>query len=183
MEQDTIVLLKKDLLRMRCLAAARSLGLKDWYLAAGFLRNAIWDHLHKLAQATPLNDVDLVYFDSDDTSEERDKEIEAKLRKMVPGVKWEVKNQARMHLHHQHAPYQDTADAISHWVEVPTCVGVRLEHLDKFKFTAKFGLLENWSMQVRPNPDVRYAEDIFVSRVYGKRWHRIWPMLQISALQ
>jgi hypothetical protein len=65
----TAKLLKQDEFRLRCLQAAWSLHLPDWYLGAGFLRNAIWDHLHQHSQATPLNDIDLVYFDAKDLSE------------------------------------------------------------------------------------------------------------------
>ncbi|WP_370646549.1 nucleotidyltransferase family protein, partial [Photobacterium sp. OFAV2-7] len=67
-EEKTSQLLVGDELRMACLEAARTLKLPDWYLGAGFLRNAIWDHLHGKTSMTPLNDVDVVYFDAEDTS-------------------------------------------------------------------------------------------------------------------
>ena len=45
--EQTASILRKDSVRMQCLRAARSLNLPDWYLGAGFLRNAIWDYLHE----------------------------------------------------------------------------------------------------------------------------------------
>ncbi|WP_345198801.1 nucleotidyltransferase family protein [Kistimonas scapharcae] len=44
--------------------------LLDWFIGAVFLRNVIWDHLHRRPDATPLNNVDLVYFGLDDLSRE-----------------------------------------------------------------------------------------------------------------
>lgn len=64
---DTAVVIEADSIRMECLQAVRALNLPDWFIAAGFVRNAIWDHLHSLPM-TPLNDVDVVYFDPDDCS-------------------------------------------------------------------------------------------------------------------
>ena len=69
-----------------------------------------------------------------------------------PDVIWEVRNQVRMHIRHNHKPYTSTTEAISYWVEIPTCVGVRLNQDDTLAFTAPFGLEHNWSLEVRINP-------------------------------
>ncbi len=66
----------------------------------------------------------LVYFDAIDLSTTREQQAEAWLQQQLPGYRFEVRNQARMHLLHGHAPYQNCADGISRWVEIPTCVGV-----------------------------------------------------------
>jgi len=65
-----------DPLRMEALAIARSLALPDWCLAAGFVRNLVWDKLHRFATPTVLNDIDLIYFDAEQTDPQRDREIE-----------------------------------------------------------------------------------------------------------
>jgi hypothetical protein len=49
------------------------LKLPDGYIAAGYIRNRVWDHLHGFTERTPLNDVDVVYFNPHDLSEETDK--------------------------------------------------------------------------------------------------------------
>ncbi len=63
---DTAVVIETDLIRMDCLRAVRELNLPDWFIAAGFVRNAIWDHIHDLPM-TSLNDIDVVYFDRNDS--------------------------------------------------------------------------------------------------------------------
>jgi len=83
--------------RLDVLRTVAALGLPDCWIAAGFLRNPIWDHLHGYAEATPLNDIDVVYFDPEDRSKERDDSLEAELRRLSPGPPWSARNQARMH--------------------------------------------------------------------------------------
>lgn len=174
----TSALLQQDALRLRCLQAALSLGLHDWYLGAGFLRNLIWDALHQYPKPTPLNDVDLVYFDNTDLNRSTEQHYVQQLSALVPQVQWEVKNQARMHLFHQHAPYQNCADGISRWVEVPTCVGVRLDHSGHFDFYSSFGLAENWSLSLRINP-LYPRPQLFRQRIKDKGWLELWPLLQV----
>ncbi len=177
-QTKTAVLLQADPWRLDCLRAVRALQLPDWYLAAGFLRNAIWDAVHQLPQ-TPLNDIDLVFFDPLDLSLDRETQLEQHLAAQFPGQCFEVRNQARMHLKHGHPPYQHCGDGIRRWVEQPTCVGVRLLADDRLEFYAPFGLALNWSLQVTINPDFPRPE-VFAERVAAKRWLELWPQLQIN---
>ncbi len=60
-------ILRADPRRLACLEIAREAclaeGISDYLLAAGFVRNAVWDHLHGAAHS-PLNDVDLIFMGS-----------------------------------------------------------------------------------------------------------------------
>ncbi|MGF1871709.1 nucleotidyltransferase family protein [Photobacterium indicum] len=177
-QNKTQQLLLSDTLRMECLRAVRCLNLPDCFLGAGFLRNAIWDSLHNKAEMTPLNDIDVVYFDTEDISCKTEQELTAKLKVLVPSMNWEVRNQARMHVKHNDQPYRNTTDAISRWVEIPTCVGVKLDEGEQLVFTAPFGLTHNWVLNVEINPK-RPIPDIFYRRIEEKSWLRIWPLLNI----
>ncbi|MCU7553048.1 nucleotidyltransferase family protein [Alteromonas sp. ASW11-19] len=174
----TASLLKQDPWRWQCLQAAREQALGDWYIGAGFLRNAIWDACHCYSHSTPLNDVDLVYFNPGDSADHAGRVAEQQLAEQIPEANWQVRNQARMHSRHGHAPYQSAADAISRWIEVPTCVGVRLNNDDTLTFTAPFGLAQNWLCEVRINPDYPRPE-VYRKRVQSKRWQAIWPALRV----
>ena len=120
---------------MEILEAVGDEALPDWAVGSGVIRNIVWDHLHNYSEPTPVSDVDVVFFDPDDTSGERDAEVERRLRARLPGVPWEVKNQAGVHLWyeakfgHPFPPAQSLADAISRWPETATSVAVRL-HAD-----------------------------------------------------
>lgn len=48
---------------MRLLIIVADLKLPDGLIAAGFVRNLVWDHLHG-KNATPLNDVDVIFYDA-----------------------------------------------------------------------------------------------------------------------
>jgi uncharacterized protein len=177
---ETIQLIQRDRWRMDCLEAVDSLGLPDWYIAAGFLRNAIWDAVHAKSARTPLNDVDVVYYDPGDHGTPPEGQIESLLRARDPTVKWEARNQARMHLLNGHAPYHDSAHAIAHWIEAPTCVGVRIGRDRRLEVVAPYGIAENWSLRVAPNPRIRYPAALFNQRVREKCWLEHWPRLRVD---
>ncbi|MEC6813512.1 nucleotidyltransferase family protein [Photobacterium toruni] len=174
---NTAAVIEADPFRMACLRAVKSLHLPDWFIAAGFVRNAIWDHLHHFPMTT-LNDVDVVYFDPNDCSLTTEAYYTALLQQQLPMVNWEVKNQARMHLKHQHLPYKNSAEAISRWVEIPTCVGVQLTTDNHLIFTAAYGLEHNWSLHVSINPHYPRPA-VYQQRIRDKKWQVLWPRLMI----
>ena len=180
LQAHTEALLRADPLRMACLWAARELALPDWALGAGFVRNLIWDHLHNKAEPTPLNDIDLIYLDPGDPEGVDEREHEAWLAVRVPGQHWEVRNQARMHVRQQVPPFASSLEALSHWVEVPTCIGVRLLANDEFEWLAPHGFGHNWSLRVSANPRCRQDSQVFVQRVQDKGWQSIWPNLEVE---
>ena len=51
---------------MEQLRAARALALPDWCIAAGFVRNRVWDHLHGIVPARLPADIDVIYYDAGD---------------------------------------------------------------------------------------------------------------------
>ena len=114
-----LAIIAADDWRMRALSAVRALALPDCWIGAGFLRAAVWDRLHGFARATPLDDVDVVYFDPELATREADAAHERRLAETsgtaVPRpVPWQGRNQARMHLTKGDAPYADTADSLRH---------------------------------------------------------------------
>lgn len=44
--------IRQDRWRMAALRQAREAALPDWWLAAGFVRNLVWDRLHGYTTAT-----------------------------------------------------------------------------------------------------------------------------------
>ena len=180
--KDDYSLIVKDWLiqdegRSTAIALAADLGLKDWCLAAGFVRNLVWDKLHGYEEATPLNDIDLIYYDKSYCSEIIDRTIEKKLKEKTD-LPWSVKNQARMHMRNDDAPYHSTSDAMSYWVEVETAVGVRLAANGLFELVAPFGIESLFEYTVTIN-DKRRKYDDFIIRIQSKRWLQHWPMLKI----
>jgi len=170
-------LLQADSLRMACLKAVRALELPQGYIGAGFLRNAIWDHLHHKPSPTPLNDIDVIYF-SKATPKQEDKALQARLSNAMPDVNWQVKNQAHMHTKHNHEPYSSCEHAISYWVERETCVAVRLTDNDQIDVLAPFGLNANFAETISLSPLFK-RPDVMHKRVEEKGWLTLWPKLQL----
>jgi len=114
LELRLVDLIQNDAWMMAILEAARGVSLPDWCIAGGFVRAKVWDHLHGYTQRTEPSDIDLLYFDPSHADEES--KVEANLRRVIPEVKWEPVNQARMHSFNEDPPYASTADSLSHWV-------------------------------------------------------------------
>jgi hypothetical protein len=104
--------------------------------------------------------------------------IERELARMVPQANWQVKNQARMHVAHAHAPYQNCHDAISYWIERETCVAVRLLANDDLDILAPFGLEANFAGTISINPKYPRPE-VFKQRLASKNWLTVWPLLKV----
>ncbi len=171
--------LMSDPARMEALTIAAAQKLPGWCLAAGFVRNLVWDKLHDFSASTQLNDIDLIYFDSDYVSDSRDHEIEQGLRD-VSTFPWSVKNQARMHERNNDCPYTSTEDAMSFWVEVETAVGAALDDEGGVILVAPFGVKQLFGYTITLNPKRPKRTD-FEARISTKRWLQAWPRLVVNA--
>jgi len=164
---------------MRVLSQVAALDLSDGWVAAGFVRNAVWDHLHGYADPTPVADVDVIYFDPRDTSADKDAHFEARLRASAPDVPWSVKNQARMHLRNDDQPYESTADALTCWPETCTAIAAR-SRPHGIEVLAPLGVRDLLGLLVRPTPRFMAKLDIYRERVTAKAWRERWPRLRID---
>ncbi|MCG8492892.1 MAG: nucleotidyltransferase family protein [Sneathiellales bacterium] len=160
--------------------AVRTLDLPDWAIGAGFVRAPVWDHLSKKTSRTPIDDIDVLFFDPADLSKEREKHLEKKLRKARPDIPWSVKNQARMHFRNNNHAYENTEDAMRYWLETPTAVAVRLEADNRLTVLAPFGLDDLFQMILRPTPEGARKMDQFEDRIKNKPWLEHWPDLRIE---
>lgn len=169
----------EDRNRMNALDHALSLNLNDWCLSAGFVRNLVWDKLYGSGADTPMNDIDLIYFDSKNCNKANEKSYELQLKK-ISCHPWSVKNQARMHVRNNDQPYSSTKDAMSYWPEIETAVGVRLTKNRNFEILAPFGVKSLFQGTITINSKRLKAQD-FMARVEGKKWLQRWPKLSVNA--
>ena len=169
-------LLNADPLRMKALQAVAQLQLSSAFIAAGFLRNLVWDHIHAVSSQTPLNDVDVIYFDNHHCCPSNCRGYETQLEALMPGVRWQVKNQATMHIRNNDRPYTSVIDAMRHWPEKETAVAVQL-HNGQFTFISGFGFESLFAKQITWNPAREIS--VFLSRVEQKQWLVKWPALQV----
>jgi hypothetical protein len=179
MNMDRIVkLLESDELRLNALECVRLLELPDCYLAAGFVRNLVWDFLHNKPTPTPLNDVDVIYFDLNESDPEQYQEYELKLKEMMPNLNWQVRNQALMHSRNNDEPYSSSLDAMSYWPEKETAVGIRQLTDGNLECASAFGFESLFNLQISYNP--KRLRSVFEHRITSKGWLTTWCNLRIA---
>ena len=171
-------IIAQDPVGMKQLRAARALALPDWCIAAGFVRNRVWDHLHGIAPPRPPADIDVLFYDAGDPSREREAACERQLAALLPGVPWEVRNQARMHVWKDLPPHEDTADAMTYWLETVTAVGVRQEADDSLTVIAPLGVDDLAGLRCRPTAFGRTRRHEYEARIAAKRWRELWPKVR-----
>ncbi len=180
-EKELKSLIEADAWMMEILTTVESLHLSDSWVCAGFIRSKVWDYLHHYELRTPLADIDVIYFDKANLSEENEKNYEQALQASLSNVPWSVKNQARMHVVNGSESYQSSTDGIAHFPETPTAIGVRLVN-GILEINAPHGIQHLISGIVAPT---RYFQKdsqlhgIYKNRIQNKQWKSIWPKLQV----
>jgi uncharacterized protein len=165
---------------MRALRAARAVDAPDWFIAAGAIRDAVWDVMHDRRAAVP-RDIDLIFYASG--REDAEAEIERSLRRLEPGLPWQVKNQATVHTWYPERfgmsvePFADCGEALATFPETAACVGVRLLPEGGLMVVAPYGLDDLLDCVCRHNP-ARVTGAYYEKRVREKGWRNRWPKMR-----
>jgi uncharacterized protein len=171
---------------MTAFVAARAADPPDWLISAGAIRDAVWDSIHGRPPIAVPRDIDLGFFDPADLTAARDQAVEDDLRARAPGLPWEAKNQAGVHLWYPKRfgldvpPFRSTAEAVATYPETATCVGVRLLPDDDMLVVAPHGLDDLFDCVCRHNP-TRVSTDFYEQRVVAKGWRARWPRMRYGA--
>lgn len=179
-EDDILRMVEKDEWMMEVLQMVKSIGLPDWWIGAGFVRNKVWDYLHEYKKRTPLSDVDVIYFNPDDLSLESEKNFEGLLLRESSDIPWSVKNTARIATIRRDGPYKGSIDALSRWIETATCIAVKLDENDVLKLAAPLGINDLVGLRLVYNTKSVSSENEFLNRVKEKEWLEKWPKLTIT---
>lgn len=181
-KEEVLDLIDEDAWMIRILKITRDLNLPDCWIGAGFVRNKVWDHLHHYEERTPLNDIDIIYFDPNNLAEDVENELQGQLATIDPTVVWSVTNQARMHLESNEPPYKSSEHALSLWPETPTAIAIRLTTSDELELAAPHGIEDLINLVVKPTPHWRKKPEAYESRLAKKNWSEKWPQLKINHL-
>ncbi len=177
-EQTMLALIHRSADTMRILQTLRQTD-NRLYLGGGVVRNLIWDYLHGFRNATPVDDVDVVYFDQLSAIKDHDLQIEARLRAASQNTAWSVKNQARMHVGNGDQPYLDLKDAVGKWPETATAIAARLSQAGKIEIIVPHGSSDLFRLLVRPTPHFRASPQRILDRAASKRWKATWPRIEV----
>ncbi|WP_349961316.1 nucleotidyltransferase family protein [Rhizobium sp. ZPR3] len=173
----------KSPLLMPLLKRWDEIALPDCWLVAGAIAQTVWNHAFGLPSSHGINDLDIVYFDADDLSEQAEADHATRVREMFSDLPvWiDVKNEARVHCWYEAKfgypipPYKSTLDAITTFPTTATAVGLR-PNGEGLECCAPFGLSDLLNGIVRPNKK-QITQAIYEQKVH--RWTAVWPRLTV----
>lgn len=178
-EQEILNLIRSDKWMMSILERAEKLNLPNWLIGSGFIRNKVWDHLHGInKEGVEVGDIDLVYFDPNGNDEKADDEMSAKLRAEM-GIPWEAVNETYAHLWKNRPPYSSLEEAIAHWPETCTSIGVSLKN-NELKLVAPYGIDDLVNLVIRISPKFPDGVEVVKERIQKKKWLEKWPKLKVE---
>lgn len=172
-------MLKRNELVAEVLKRSASLGVESWAFGAGFIQQSIFNLLHGKPVLEGIKDIDWVYFDSENLSEESEAQVIALVKKAMSDIPipFDVKNQARVHLWYKNKfgydiqPYSSLEHAISTWPTTSTAIAVTGNGA-QFQVIAPFGFSDLMTMTIRPNKK-QITKEIYLAKL--ARWQRYWP--------
>lgn len=183
-EQELKEIIRSNDWFMELLKSVRACNAPNWFVGGGVIRNIVWDKLHGYDIPTPLKDIDVAIYDTENLSPHRDQLIQEELKKSLPNENWEVTNQAAVHLWYEDCfgfkvdPCKSCEDAIGTWPETATSIGIRLLEDDALLIVAAHGLDDLFNLVLRRNKR-RITQEIFLERLKEKRICDKWPKVTV----
>ncbi|MDO3686492.1 nucleotidyltransferase family protein [Micromonospora sp. C28ISP2-4] len=155
-----IDLIRSSTWLVRVLETVRDESLADAWVGAGVLRDLVWGERYGSGfSPARVRDVDVAFFDPHDLSRSNDDRVTEQLRTRLPGVPWEAKNQAAVHIWYPGKfgggavePLKSIQDAVNTWPETATAVAVRLDADDAVEICAPLGVGDLLNGVWRRNP-------------------------------
>lgn len=161
------------------------IALPDCWLSGGAIAQTAWNAAFGLPPDYGLADLDLVYFDpldlSDETEAERATRVGDMLSDLSIGI--DAKNEARVHLWYEKkfgyptSPYRSVQHAIMSFPTTASAVAIRPIGRE-LQIFAPYGLNDLLNCTVRANK-TQITQATFEEK--AKRWRRLWPDLKIIA--
>jgi hypothetical protein len=179
-------LIRSSTWMMRILEAVRDEPVPDTWTGAGVLRDLVWDERYGPGFSPNLvRDVDVAFFDSHDLSRAYDHRVTAQLRRRLPNVPWEAKNQAAVHTWYARKfgggsvePLTSIHDAVGTWPETATAVAVRLGTDDVIEICAPLGIADLLNGVWRRNPR-RVSLEQSLARLERHQPRTRWPNINV----
>ncbi|BFH61899.1 nucleotidyltransferase family protein [Paenibacillus azoreducens] len=182
-EEKLIEIIELSPLLVEVFELSQRLNLSQYYIGAGCIVQTVWNCLIGNPLDYGIDDIDIVYFDTDLTYQKEDGII--KLSKEVfckfP-IKVDIKNQARVHLWYKDKfgidlePYLSIEEAINSWPTTATSLGVRRDENEGWKIHSPFGLEDLFQLKVKANKKL-ITQEIYKTKY--EKWKRKWPEITV----
>jgi uncharacterized protein len=174
-------LLEQNPYLLELIQATEALGLSNCFVAGASIAQTHWNIAYGFSSSANIKDIDLIYFDPNDLSEETEQRHQQRIQKRfahIP-IAIDVRNEARVHLWYEQKfgyaikAYGSSEEAIDTFPITAGCVGIRKEAGD-YKIYAPFGFDDLFNLVVRPNKQ-QITKDIYEAK--RLRWRPLWPNL------
>lgn len=170
---------------MKVFEVLDEISLTQYYVGAGAIAQSIWNKVTDKHQNYGISDVDIVYYNSDNLTEDEEKRIAAEIKERIPEfpLKVDVKNEARVHLWYKEKfgydiePYKSLEDAVNSWPTTATSLGIRREDQNEWVVYAPFGIDDIFDLKVVSNSR-QITEEIFMQKV--EKWTGKWEELSVE---
>jgi hypothetical protein len=142
-----------------------SLGLEEWALSGGAIRNEIWNNLHSYKPGECIRDYDITYLGTASMFTVHE-ELPVEWTSIDEVHEWYLK-----HRNVTVRPFTDLEDVCAFWPEICSCICLYSVKGD-FKVIAPHGLEDLFELICRPNP-VRFPRNLFNISDYYYRVHKM----------
>jgi hypothetical protein len=137
------------------------------WLGGGFVRDRVWQHLHRREEDPPTTDLDVAWFGAGDPDADADWTLRLSTALARP---WDVADQARFGA-------SSAEDGIARWPETATAIGARFTR-EGLELLAPHGWDDLLGLVVAPTPTTIPA--LFRARCAAKRWRQRFPRLRVE---
>jgi hypothetical protein len=168
---------------VEALDAVAASTLPHAWIGAGVVRDVVWGQLGGGFHPSTVRDIDVVFFDPDDYTEEREHAAERELAALAARP-WEATNQAGVHTWYHRAfggdpvpPFTTIHDAVATWPEYATSVAIRRTP-DGLDVCAPHGLDDLLGGIWRRNP-TRVSPEYSRTRLARQRVPERWPAVTV----
>lgn len=184
-ENDIFIqILKQNKDLMDILDYINDLKLPNFYIAAGSVFQTIWNYYDNKPLNYGIKDIDIIYYDSINTSKESEINLENKIINHFKSLNYEfdIHNEARLHLWKKDNEnkdidqYKNSEDAIDQWIATVHAIGITKEN-NEIKVYAPYGLSDIFSKTIRPIKHRANSKEIYNKKV--ESWQKRFDNLTI----
>ena len=170
--EKAIEILKMNTDLMKILDYISELKLPNSYIAAGSVFQTIWNYYDNKPLNYGIKDIDIVYYDKDNTSKDSEHDLENKIIDHFKELDYEfdVHNEARMYLWKKENEnqnidsFKNSEDAIDQWIATVHAIGITKEN-GNVKIYAPYGLSDIFSRTIRPIKHKNNSKEIYDKKV------------------
>lgn len=160
------------------------LQLPNFYIVAGSVFQTIWNYYDGKPLNYQIKDIDIIYYDDDNLSQDCEKELENKIlnhfKELNINYELDIHNEARVHLWKKANENQDinyyknTEDTINQFIATVHAIGITKKD-NEIEVYAPYGLSDIFKRTIRPIKHEKNTKELYEKKVnsWSKRFKNL----------